>query len=113
MGGGSWRPIRSNMKYSGVSTRTPQMAAIQNTILANFISFPRLPRPALARQPRAAVPTWPDLFAADREAVDAQRRRGHGAAELEIVGDFGDVEEDFFQVSGHGDFFDRVGEFSA
>src|ERR1700733_142486 len=38
MGGGSFCPIRSKMKYSGVRASTPQMAAIQNTIFANFIS---------------------------------------------------------------------------
>jgi hypothetical protein len=37
IGGGSLRPIISNMKYSGVSTNTPQMPAIQNTILENFM----------------------------------------------------------------------------
>src|ERR1051325_7580065 len=36
MGGGSFLPMRSNMKYSGVMMRKPQLAAIQKTILANF-----------------------------------------------------------------------------
>src|SRR3984885_6279972 len=83
--------MRSNMKYSGASISTPQMPAIQNTILANF----------MAR-----------LFAADGEAVNAQRRRGYRTAKLQIVRDLGDVEEDLFQVSGHGDFFNGVGELS-
>src|ERR1700756_831688 len=38
MGGGSLRPIRSIMKYSGVMTSTPQMAATRKTILANFMA---------------------------------------------------------------------------
>ena len=53
------------------------------------------------------------LFAADREAVNAQRWRGHRAAKFEIVRDLGDVEEHFFQVSGYGDFFDGISELSA
>src|SRR5260370_35557997 len=38
MGGGSLRPIRSNMKYSGVMTSTPHMAATRKTTLANFMA---------------------------------------------------------------------------
>src|SRR6266852_7000995 len=37
MGGGSLRPIRSNIKYSGVRMRKPQIPATQNTIFANLI----------------------------------------------------------------------------
>src|ERR1022692_135463 len=37
MGGGSWRPTRSNMKYSGASANTPNAPAPQKTIFANFI----------------------------------------------------------------------------
>jgi hypothetical protein len=47
------------------------------------------------------------------KAVNAQRRRSHGAAELEIIRNLGDVEEHFFQIAGYRDFFDRVGELSA
>ena len=36
IGGGSFRPIRSNMNYSGGMTSKPQMPAIQNTIFANL-----------------------------------------------------------------------------
>src|SRR5580692_7603983 len=39
-----WRIIPANqinIKYSGVRTSTPQIAAIQNTILANLMSAPR------------------------------------------------------------------------
>src|SRR5258708_23838775 len=38
MGGGSLRPIKSNMKYSGVMTSTPHMAATRKTTLANFMA---------------------------------------------------------------------------
>ena len=34
---------------------------------------------------------------------------GDGAAEFEIAGDFGNVQEHFFQISGDRDFFDRIG----
>src|ERR1039457_5659490 len=37
MGGGSWRPTRSNMKYSGASANTPNAPAPQKTTFANFI----------------------------------------------------------------------------
>src|SRR5580700_3200217 len=82
----------SNMKYSGVRTKTPHMPAIQNTTLANFMQR---------------------LFAADRKAVNPQCRRGHRPAKLQIVRDLGNVEEHLFQVSSHGNFLDRVGELSA
>src|SRR5580704_18382329 len=53
MGGGSFRPIKSNMKYSGVRTSVPQIAAIQNTIFANLMSAPRMVRKFYRRsQPR-------------------------------------------------------------
>src|ERR1700690_4009974 len=45
MGGGSFWPIRSNMKYRGVRTSTPQMPATQNVILANFIGAPNRVHP--------------------------------------------------------------------
>ncbi len=45
IGGGSFCPIRANMKYSGVRTNTPQMPAIQNMILANFMERSAIHRP--------------------------------------------------------------------
>src|SRR5260370_3416152 len=53
------------------------------------------------------------LCSAYGESINAQRGRGYRAEELEIVGNLRDVEEDFLQVSGDGDFFDRIGELSA
>src|ERR1039458_3624012 len=53
------------------------------------------------------------LVAANCEPVNAERRRGHRAAELQIVRNLGDVEEDFLQVSRHGDLFNRISKLSA
>src|SRR5258708_7448790 len=53
------------------------------------------------------------LCSAYGESINAQRGRGYRSPELEIVGNLRDVEEDFLQVSGDGDFFDRIGELSA
>src|SRR5208282_2729590 len=101
------------MKNKGVSTSTPQMPAIQNTILENFMSCPDW----CSLRPGAAVPTPPirlsRLFATHGQPVNAQGRSGDRAPELEIVCDLGDVEEHFFQIPGHGDLFDWVGELSA
>src|SRR5579859_1908414 len=59
MGGGSWRPIMSKIKNSGVSASTPQMPAIQKTTLANFI--------------RASHSLFSlDLFAAGKSQADPQ-----------------------------------------
>ena len=35
-----------------------------------------------------------------------------GAAELQVVADFGDVEQHVFQVAGDRDLFDRKGQFA-
>src|SRR5579871_1175309 len=51
-------------------------------------------------------------FTAYRQSFDADRGRGYGAAEFKVIGDLGDVEEEFFQISGDRDFFYGVGEFS-
>src|ERR1700690_3269391 len=40
------------------------------------------------------------LLAADGEAVDADGGGGDGAAEFQIVSDFGNIQEHVFQVSG-------------
>src|SRR5271165_4560500 len=53
------------------------------------------------------------LLAADRQAVDAKGGAGDGAAEFEVAGDFGNVQEHVFQVSGDGDFFDGIGQLAA
>ena len=53
------------------------------------------------------------LLAADDQAVDADRWAGHGAAKFEVAGDFGNVEEHFFQISRHRDLFHRIGQFAA
>ena len=50
------------------------------------------------------------LGACDRHAVYAQRGRGHRAAEDEIVANGCHVLEHVGQVSGDGNFFNRVGE---
>ena len=52
------------------------------------------------------------LFAADHQAVDADGWSRNRAAEFEVVSDFGNVEEQLFQVSSDRDFFDWVCEFA-
>src|SRR5260370_22775716 len=93
MGAGSCRPIRSNMKYKGASTSTPQMPAIQKTILANFI--------------------WTlALLSANGEAVDADGGRGHAATKFQIAPYLGNIAEHVFEVAGDRDLFDRIGQFA-
>jgi hypothetical protein len=53
------------------------------------------------------------LFAADSETVHSDRWRGYRSAEFQVAGDFRDVEEQVFEISGHRDFFNGVGEFAA
>lgn len=53
------------------------------------------------------------LFAADGEAVNPDGRGRHRAAEFQIIRHFGDVHEHVFQVSGNGDFFDRISKLAA
>src|SRR5579863_165671 len=117
--------------------RMPQRVAIQKMILANFMVLPRVPEllhfsqrthpgsttafrtkrksksPLLAKDARNGAPgsrllILRCLFATDGQAVDAKCRSGYGAAEFEVAGDFGNVEEHFFQIAGDGDFFDGV-----
>src|SRR5215467_9012783 len=57
MGGGSLRPIRSNMKYSGVMTSRPQIPATRKTIFANFMASILTPACPVAKT---------DAFAGDR-----------------------------------------------
>ena len=75
---------------------------------ANHVKFKRQRRRAGAPAPHKLR-----LFAADYQAVDADGWAGHGAAEFQVVCDFGDVEEEFFQISRDRDFFDRIGQFAA
>src|SRR6476469_9151391 len=53
------------------------------------------------------------LLAADDQAVDANGGAGHGAAKFKIIGDLGNVEEHFFQISRHRDLFDGIGKLAA
>jgi hypothetical protein len=53
------------------------------------------------------------LFAAYREPVDAQGGSGYAAAEFQIAGDLGDVEEHLFQISGHGNLFHWISQLAA
>src|ERR1700690_942973 len=53
------------------------------------------------------------LLPADGQAVDSYGRARYCAAELEVVSDFGDMEEHFLQIAGYRDLFDWIGEFSA
>src|SRR5277367_1330413 len=52
------------------------------------------------------------LLAADREPVDSDCWTRHGAAELKVVSDLGDIEEHFLQIAGYRDFFHGIGQFS-
>ncbi len=53
------------------------------------------------------------LLAADDQAVDADGRTCHGAAKFQVAGDFGNVEEHLFQISGHRNLFDGIGQLAA
>ena len=53
-----------------------------------------------------------DLLAADGQAVDSDGRASDCATKFEVVTDFGNIEEDFFQVTCHRDFFYWVSEFT-
>src|ERR1700730_14906416 len=53
------------------------------------------------------------LLAADDQAVEADSRARHGAAEFKVAADLGNVEEHFFQVPCDGNFFDGIGQLSA
>jgi len=57
---------------------------------------------------RTNASAYLNLFATNGEAVDADGWAGHRAAEFEVVGDLGDVEEQFFEVSGDSDFLDGI-----
>src|SRR5579862_3675886 len=60
----------------------------------------------------AAVSTCAVLFAADCQAVNAERGCRHRPAELEVAGDFGDVEEHLFEISRNRDLFHWKSELS-
>ncbi len=62
--------------------------------------------------PRVYSP-YVSLFASYRQAVYPDGWGCYCATELQVIGDFGDVEEKIFQVSGHRDFFYRVSQFTA
>src|SRR4030081_1423466 len=53
------------------------------------------------------------LLTTNGEPVNPEGRSRNRAAEYQVAGDFGNVEEEFLQISRNGDFFDRIGEFSA
>src|SRR4051794_25193331 len=53
-----------------------------------------------------------NLLAAHRQTIHPNRGRGHRPSEFQVAGDLRDVEEQLFQISGHGDFFHRIPEFS-
>src|ERR1035438_8277302 len=76
------------MKYSGVSTTTPQMPAVQKTIFAIF--------------------TLRSLFAAHREPVNADRRRRHTTTELQVRPNLRNVAEHLFQIARNRYFFHRI-----
>src|SRR5579863_2807853 len=61
-----------------------------------------------ARGTDECVRPYTRLFAAYGQAVYSDGGGGYAAAEFEVAGDFGDVEEQVFQVSGHRDFFDGI-----
>jgi len=48
----------------------------------------------------------------DSQAINSDGRASDCAAKFEIVTDFGNIEEDFFQVTCHRDFFYWVSEFT-
>src|SRR4051812_11827926 len=58
-------------------------------------------------------PSLYELFAAYCQAIDPDCGGGYCAAEFEVVGNIGDVEEEIFQIARNGNFFDRIGEFAA
>jgi hypothetical protein len=53
------------------------------------------------------------LLAAYGEAVDAKRWGRNGAAELQVVGDFGNIEEQVLEIAGNRDLFDGIGQLPA
>src|SRR5262249_39103484 len=62
----------------------------------------------LRRRMRVRLYMVCSLFAADGQTVDAKRGGRHRSAEFQIVGDLGNVEEHFFQISCHSDLFDGI-----
>src|SRR5690349_17198733 len=95
----------------------PQMEATQKTTLANFISILLVDPSFVGKTPRpdtaGRLSPHESLFAADGEAVDADGRSCDRSAELQVVGDLGNIEEQFFQVSCDCDFFHRIRELAA
>src|SRR6266536_4469779 len=59
------------------------------------------------------MPVRCGLFSSDGEAVNADCRRCDCAAEFQVAGDFGNVKEHAFQITGDRDFFDRIRQFAA
>src|SRR5271168_3004851 len=53
------------------------------------------------------------LFAAHEETINPDGRASNRPAEFEVVADFRDVEENFLQIAGYGDFFNRVSQLAA
>src|SRR5215468_12292340 len=53
------------------------------------------------------------LLSAHRQPINSKGWRGYRAAKLQVVRNFGDVEEHVFQIASDRDFFHWMGEFAA
>src|ERR1700738_780248 len=53
------------------------------------------------------------LLTTNGKPVDTEGRSRNRAAEFQVAGDFGNVEEKFLQISRDSNFSDRIGELAA
>src|SRR5438552_6217406 len=52
------------------------------------------------------------LLSRNGHAINTDGRGSHGAAELQVAADFGDVIEHLLEIAAYGDLFYGIGEFS-